>query len=84
SLTNFAAFVQDEFRLNDRIRFIGGVRVDRFDTKSEPTTGFALPALRQDQINDLGIGNLATGLSTTNTAVTGDFGAVVKLTEKWS
>ncbi|MER3631068.1 MAG: hypothetical protein C4325_01905 [Blastocatellia bacterium] len=84
SLTNFAAFAQHEFRFSGRIRFIGGIRADRFDTRSEPTTGFRLPALRQDQINDLGIGNLATGLTVVNNAITGDFGTVVKISEQWS
>lgn len=84
SLTNFAAFAQHEFRLNSWIRFIGGIRADRFTTRSEPTAGFSLPALRPDQINDLGINNLATGLNAVNNAITGDFGTVVKISEKWS
>lgn len=84
SLTNFAVFAQDEFRLTDRVRIVGGVRADRFETKSDPTTGFSLPALRPDQIEDLGIGNLASGLKEVNNAVTGDIGVVVKLNEEWN
>lgn len=79
SLTNIAAFAQDEFRLTRRLKFIGGIRLDNFRTKASPTEGFALPILRQDQIDDLGIGALASGLNVSNTAVTGDFGAVFDL-----
>lgn len=84
SLTNFAGFAQDEFRLTKRFKFIGGVRVDNFKTKADATTGFAIPILRQDQIDDLRIGSLASGLNVSNTAVTGDFGAVYKLTRNIS
>lgn len=80
SLTNFAGFAQDEFRVTRRLKLIGGIRVDNFKTNAEATTGFALPILRQDQINDLRIGSLASGLDVSNTAVTGDFGAVYRLT----
>jgi hemoglobin/transferrin/lactoferrin receptor protein len=81
SLSNVAAFAQDEFRVTRRFKLIGGVRFDNFRTNAGPTTGFALPNLRPDQINDLGIGDLATGLNVTNTAVTGDVGAVYNLTD---
>ena len=80
SLTNFAGFAQDEFRLTNRLKFVGGIRVDNFKTVSQTTTGFALPALLPDQIDFLRIGNIATGLNKSNTSVTGDFGAVYKLT----
>ncbi len=80
-LTNFAGFAQNEFRATSKLRFTGGLRVDKFNTKADPTTGFALPNLRPDQIADLGIGNLATGLNVSNTAVTGDIGAVYKLSQ---
>jgi hemoglobin/transferrin/lactoferrin receptor protein len=81
SLSNFAGFVQDEFRVTRRFKIIGGVRFDDFRTNADPTTGFALPNLRPDQITDLGIGELATGLKVSNTAVTGDVGAVYNLTD---
>ncbi len=81
SLTNAAAFVQDEYRITPRFKIVGGVRVDNFWTSGEPTTGFGLPNLRPDQIEDLGIGELASGLSVTNTAVTGDVGVVFNATE---
>lgn len=76
SLSNIAGFAQDEFRLTRRFKIVGGVRVDKFSTKADPTTGFGLPNLRPDQIGDLGIGDLATGLNVSNTAVTGDIGGV--------
>ena len=79
SLTNFAAFAQNEFRLAPRFKLVGGIRVDNFRTRSESTAGFTLPTLRQDQIADLQIGSLATGLNVSNTAVTGDLGAIFRL-----
>lgn len=82
SLTNVSVFAQDEFRLTDRLKFVGGFRIDTFRTSSEPTTGFAIPAtFTQSQIEDLGLQGLTEGLGVTNTAFTGDFGAVFKATE---
>jgi outer membrane receptor protein involved in Fe transport len=81
SLSNAAAFVQDEFRVTRRFKLTGGVRLDNFWTRSQPTTGFGLPNLRPDQIADLGIGDFATGLSVTSTALTGDIGAVLNVTD---
>lgn len=81
NLANIAAFAQDEFRITRHLKLIGGVRVDNFKTKAEPTTGFALPVLRQDQLEDLGVLGLESGLNVTNTAVTGDFGVVYTLAE---
>lgn len=80
SLANIAAFVQEEFRISNRLKLVGGIRIDNFKTAAEPTTGFALPILRSDQIQDLRIGELASGLNVSNTSVTGDFGAIYKLT----
>lgn len=79
SLKNYAAFAQDEFRLSNRLKLVGGIRADNFKTVAEPTTGFALPNLRQDQIDALNISSLASGLNVSNTSVTGDFGAIYKL-----
>lgn len=84
SLTNFAGFAQDEFRLTNRLKVVGGIRVDNFKTVSQTTTGFALPALLPDQIDFLGIGNIATGINKSKTSLTGDFGAVYKLTSNVS
>ncbi|MEP6787760.1 MAG: TonB-dependent receptor, partial [Acidobacteriota bacterium] len=81
NLTNVAGFAQDEFRISKRLKLIGGLRIDNFKTKADPTNGFSLPNLRPDQIADLGIGSLAAGLNVSNTAVTGDVGAVVRLTD---
>lgn len=81
SLTNIAFFAQDEFRLSRRLKFVGGIRIDNFRTKAEPTTGFTVPALRPDQLEDLGIIGLDSGLNVSNTSVTGDFGVVYTLTE---
>lgn len=82
SLTNLAAFIQDDFRITRRFKIVGGIRVDNFRTRSEATTGFGLPNLRPDQIADLGIGELATGLNVSRTAFTGDIGAVFNASDK--
>ena len=81
SLTNAAAFVQDEYRVTRRFKIVGGVRIDNFWTKGESTTGFGLPGIRPDQIEDLGIGELGSGLSVASTALTGDIGAVFNATK---
>lgn len=77
-----AFFAQDEFTLNNRLKFIGGVRVEKFSSGSARTDGFALPpTLTQGQLEDLGVFGLDTGLNVSETAVTGDFGAVFRLTD---
>jgi len=80
-----AFFAQDEFTFNNRLKFIGGVRVERFSSSSTMTDGFALPAgIRQFQLVDIGVANIASGLEVKETAVTGDFGAVFKVTDNIS
>jgi TonB-dependent heme/hemoglobin receptor len=81
SLSNIAFFAQDEFRVNNRLRLVGGVRYDRFKTVAEPTPEFTIdPRLTQDQIDQLGLAGLADGLDVANSAFTGDFGAVFTVT----
>ena len=85
SLSNIAFFVQDEYRVTSRLRLIGGLRFDRFRTASESTENFAIdPRLTPAQISLLGLTGLADGLDVTNSAVTGDIGAVYRLTEQVS
>lgn len=82
SFSNIGFFAQNEFRATDRLKLIGGFRVDRFDLKAERTTGFALPTtFTATQLSNLGLNGLTDGLDVTTTAVTGDFGAVFKATE---
>lgn len=82
SLTNFGAFAQDEFRVSNRLKFVGGFRIDSFRTDAEPTTGFAIPAtFTPSQIEDLGLQGLTSGLLVKTTSVTGDFGTVFRATE---
>jgi len=77
-----AFFAQDEFTLTDRLKLIGGLRVERFSSGSEQTEGFSLPpGIRQFQLEDIGVADLAIGLTVNETAVTGDFGAVYRLTD---
>lgn len=79
---SFAFFAQDQFTVTDRLKLIGGIRVERFGSSSEQTEGFALPpGIRQFQLEDIGVADLTTGLEVSETAVTGDFGAVFKITD---
>lgn len=85
SFGSFAAFAQDEFSVTNRLKFVGGVRIDFFRSKAEQTDGFSLPpSFTQSQIEDLGVQGLTSGLNIHQTAVTGDFGAVFKLNERVS
>ncbi len=85
SLNNIAAFAQNEFRVNSRLKLIGGIRFDRFATNARPTAEFTLDArFTPSQIEDLGLLGLTDGLKVTNTAVTGDFGAVYRVTNNLS
>ncbi|QQS33482.1 MAG: TonB-dependent receptor [Acidobacteriota bacterium] len=82
SLTNFAGFAQNEFRLSSRLKLISGFRIDSFRTNAEPTTGFTIPAsFTADQIEDLGLQGLTSGLQVKTTSVTGDLGALFRATE---
>ncbi len=82
---SFAGFVQDEFEVTRRLKLIGGIRVERFSSSSTQTNGFGLPpTLTASQLEDLGITGLDTGLSVNETAVTGDFGAVFRVTNEVS
>ena len=80
---SFAAFAQDQFDVTKQLRLIGGVRVERFFSNSSATNGFSIP-LPQDQVEALGLGGLTEGLNTSETAVTGDFGVVFRLTDEVS
>ena len=85
SLSNIAAFAQDEFRVTNRLKLIGGIRFDNFKTKADATTEFTLdPRFTASQIEDLGLQGLTDGLDVSNSAVTGDVGAVYKLTKNLS
>lgn len=80
-LSNIGFFIQDDFRVTNRLRLVGGFRFDRFRTASEPTENFAIdPRLTPSQIEFLGLTGLPDGLDVTNAAYTGDFGAVYTLT----
>lgn len=82
SLTNLAAFAQDEFRITNRMRLVGGVRFDRFTTRARQTTEFVLdPRFTPGQIEDLGLAGLTNGLNVTNSTFTGDLGAVYAVTD---
>lgn len=81
SLANFAVFVQDRHRITDRLSITGGLRFDTFKTRSKSTEGFDLPlGLDPEDIEDLGLQGLASGLNITNHAFTGDAGIVFDAT----
>ena len=82
---SFAAFVQDQYDVAQRLKLIGGLRIERFTSGSSPTAGFALPAtLTQSQLEDLNAVGLDQGLSISEFALTGDFGAVFRVTDEIS
>ncbi len=82
SLSSIAAFAQNEFRISKRLKLIGGIRIDSFNTKAQPTNGFAIPpTFTQNQIDDLGLTGLTNGLNVRSTSVTGDFGLVYSATK---
>jgi hemoglobin/transferrin/lactoferrin receptor protein len=79
---SFAAFAQDDFDISSRIKIVGGIRVERFASSSKPTTGFGLPVtFTPNQLEDLGIAGLESGLSVSEVAATGDLGAVFRVTD---
>lgn len=83
TLTNIAAFAQNDLRISRRFRLTGGIRYDRFATDALPTPEFTLdPRFTQSQIEDLGLAGLTEGLNVTNTAITGDIGAVYNFTDQ--
>ncbi|MEW6734766.1 MAG: TonB-dependent receptor [Acidobacteriota bacterium] len=79
SFGNFAIFTQDEYQATRWLRLVAGIRIDRFDIDSEPTNGFILPPFfTKSQIEDLKLTGLDAGLNINDTAVSGDFGFVIK------
>ena len=85
---SFAVFAQDTFQATNRLKLVGGIRVDRFNSKSESTVGFSLPTVLNQVsptiINSLGINGLEDGSNVSQTAVTGDFGVVYKVIDSLS
>jgi len=82
---DFALFAQDEYQPLRWLRLVGGIRFDRFDINSDRTPGFDLPAFfTPEQIADLNLIGLDEGLSVNDTAVSGDFGAVISPTSHLS
>lgn len=76
---NLAVFAQDEYQATRWLRFVGGIRVDRFDIDSEKTAGFVLPPFfTASQVEDLNLTGLDSGLKINDTALSGDFGLVIK------
>ncbi|MCI0388107.1 MAG: TonB-dependent receptor [Acidobacteria bacterium] len=81
---NLGVFVQDEYEVTRRLRLIGGLRLDRLDIETLPTPGYnpLLPGIdRATPPIDLSTLPAVSGTSINRTTVTGDFGAVVRVTD---
>ena len=81
---NLGLFLQNEYDVTPRLRLIGGLRVDRFDVDTLPTPGYnpLLPGIdRATPAIDLTKLPSVNGTSINRTTVTGDIGAVVRLTD---
>ncbi len=84
---NLGVFVQDEYDVTRRLRIIGGLRVDRFDIETLPTPGYnpLLPGIdRATPPIDLSKLPSVDGTSINRTTITGDIGAVVRVTDYFS
>lgn len=88
SYGSIAVFAQNQFQATNRLKLTGGIRVDRFNTESESTVGFSLPAelnqVSPQIIESLGISGLLNGSKVSQTALTGDFGVVYKIVDSVS
>jgi len=81
---NLGAFIQDEYDVTRRLRVIGGLRFDRLDVETLPTPGYnpLLPGIdRATPPIDLSRLPSANGTSINRSTVTGDVGAVVRVTD---
>lgn len=70
TLSGLGFFLQDQFELGSRLRFVGGVRFDRFRLEALPTTNFDPAAF-------------STIENRTDTAWSGNFGTTFQLTQGW-
>lgn len=82
TFSDLAFFAQDEWQATAWLRFVGGVRLDRFRVRSDSTVDFQLPPFFSSEVVDaLGLAGLDSGLEVNDTAVSGDIGVVVKPVE---
>jgi len=84
---NLGVFIQDEYDVTRRLRVIGGLRFDRLDVETLPTPGYnpLLPGIdRATPPIDLSKLPSASGTSIDRSTVTGDIGAVVRVTDYFS
>ncbi|MCI0717415.1 MAG: TonB-dependent receptor, partial [Acidobacteria bacterium] len=70
TLSGLGFFLQDQFELGSRLRFVGGVRFDRFRLEASPTANFDPAAL-------------GTIENRTDTAWSGNFGTTFQLMRGW-
>jgi outer membrane receptor protein involved in Fe transport len=79
---NLGAFFQDEYQATDKLRFIGGVRFDRFNVESLPTPGYnpVITGLAQT-VPPVDLTTLpnVNGQDITRNAVTGSFGVIYRV-----
>jgi hemoglobin/transferrin/lactoferrin receptor protein len=77
---NLGLFVQDEYDVNRWLRFVGGLRVDRFDINTANTPGYLPLTGIADATPTVDASKLpsATGESFNRTRVSGDIGVIVR------
>lgn len=85
---NVAFFAQDEYDITSRLRFVGAVRMDRFDITAIPTAGYnpVLTGLPQ-AVPAVNLSLLPSATSNTDinrTTVTGDLGLVFRVSDSLS
>ncbi len=84
---NLGLFVQNEYDVTRWLRLVGGLRVDRFDIDTLATTGYnpLLPGIDQATPPiDLSKLPSVSGSSINRTTVTGDIGAILRVTDDFS
>ncbi len=84
---NLGFFIQDEFDVTRRLRVIGGLRVDRFDIETLLTPGYnpLLPGI-DNATPPIDLSKLpsASGSSINRSAIAGDIGVVLRVTDYFS
>lgn len=84
---NLGFFIQDEYDVTRRLRIIGGLRVDRFDIETLLTPGYnpLLPGI-DSATPPIDLSKLpsVSGTSINRVTVSGDIGAVVRVTDYFS
>ena len=86
SFSDIGLFAQDEWSVTAALRLVAGVRVDGYRVRTQATPGYEVESLTAGAKPPIGPAALpdANGSTLSRTAVTGDIGAVYRLTESVS